>query len=107
MIAFDQKSLKKKTGSDGGDGSPRYVLRLYVSGMMQKSIEAIKNIKEICELHLKDNYDLSIIDVYQQPLLAIEEQIIVLPVLIIKSPLPERRIIGSLSEREKVLDILK
>jgi circadian clock protein KaiB len=87
-------------------GRPKYVLRLYVSGILQNSVRAIKNINQICEQHLKDNFELEIIDIYQQPDLAKSEQIIVIPVMIIKYPLPERRLIGDLSNVEKVLEIL-
>jgi circadian clock protein KaiB len=87
-------------------GGPKYILRLYVSGILQNSLRAIKNINQICEHHLKDNYELEIIDIYQQPEFAISEQIIVIPVLIIKYPLPERRLIGDLSDVDKILQIL-
>ena len=87
-------------------GRPKYILRLFVSGILQNSVRAIKNINQICEQHLKGNYELEIIDIYQQPDLAISEQIIVIPVMIIKYPLPERRLIGDLSNVEKVLEIL-
>jgi len=87
-------------------GGPKYILKLFVSGIMQNSVRAIKNINQICEEHLKDNYELEIIDIYQQPELAIREQIIVIPALIIKSPLPERRFIGDLSDIDKILKVL-
>ena len=93
-------------GTEHKKGRSKYILRLFVSGILQNSIRAIKNINLICEEHLKGNYDLEIIDIYQQPELAISEQIIVIPVMIIKSPLPERRLIGDLSNAEKVLEIL-
>ena len=60
----------------------------------------------ICEEHLKDKYALTIIDIYRYPELAVKEQIIVVPVLVIKDPLPERRALGDLSDTEKVLEIL-
>ena len=84
----------------------KYILRLFVSGILQNSVRAIKNINQICEQHLKEDYELEVIDIYQQPEIARSEQIIVIPVLIIKYPLPERRLIGDLSEAEKVLEIL-
>ncbi|MEJ7766884.1 MAG: circadian clock KaiB family protein [Chitinophagaceae bacterium] len=87
------------------DGA-KYILQLFVSGMMQNSVRAIRNLNQICDEHLKSNYDLEIIDIYQQPDLAISEQIIIIPVMIIKNPLPERRIFGDLSDTEKVLEIL-
>lgn len=82
---------------------PRYELRLYVAGMTPRSTRAIANIKEICEEYLKGLYSLRVIDLYQQPQLAEGHQIIAVPTLIKKLPLPLRRIIGDLSDREKVL----
>jgi len=82
---------------------PQYVLRLYVTGMTPRSARAIANIKEICEEHLKGRYDLQVIDIYQQPMLAEGDQIIGVPTLIKKLPLPLRRIMGDLSDREQVL----
>jgi circadian clock protein KaiB len=84
-------------------GRPRYRLRLYVAGMTPRSARAIANIKEICEVHLKGLYDLQVIDLYQQPMLAEGDQIIAVPTLIKKLPLPLRRLIGDLSDRERVL----
>ena len=84
-------------------GSQAYVLQLYVTGMTPRSARAIANAKEICETHLQGQYDLSVIDIYQQPQLANDEQIIAVPTLVKKLPLPLRRIIGDLSNRDKVL----
>jgi circadian clock protein KaiB len=80
-----------------------YVLRLLVTGATPNSSRAIANLKEICETYLKGKYELEIIDVYQQPLIAESEQIIALPLLIKKSPLPQKRLIGDMSDIEKVL----
>jgi circadian clock protein KaiB len=82
---------------------PLYVLRLYVTGMTTRSARAVANIQEICEEHLKGRYDLQVIDIYQQPVLTKGEQIIAVPTLIKKLPLPLRRILGDLSDREQVL----
>lgn len=97
---------KRYAADPGKTRRPKYVFRLFVSGILQNSVLAIKNIKQICEHHLKDNYELEIIDINQQPDLATSEQIIVIPVMIIKYPLPERRLIGDLSNTEKVLEVL-
>ena len=80
-----------------------YVFRLYVSGSTLKSALAVENIKRICEQYLKNRYDLEVIDIYQQPDLAREEQIVAVPTLIKLMPLPVRRLIGDLSNLEKVL----
>jgi circadian clock protein KaiB len=81
----------------------KYVLRLYVAGITSKSSAAIKNITQICEENLKGRYDLQVIDIYQQPSLAGGEQIIAVPTLIKKLPLPLRRFIGDMADREKIL----
>ncbi len=80
-----------------------YLLRLYVTGMTPKSIRAIANIRKICEEHLQGRYRLEVVDLYQQPQLAQGEQIIAAPTLIKELPLPLRRIIGDLSNTERVL----
>jgi len=80
-----------------------YVLRLYVAGITPRSQEAIRSVKAICEEHLAGRYDLEVIDIYQQPVLAKGEQIIAAPTLIKKLPLPLRRLIGSMADTEKVL----
>lgn len=85
------------------DGAWQYVLRLYVAGINPRSSAAIRSITEICEEHLKGRYDLEIIDIYQQPTLSKGEQIIAAPTLIKKLPLPLRRFIGNLSDKERIL----
>ena len=81
----------------------RYVLRLYVTGMTPRSMRAIENVRAICEEHLQGRYELEVIDIYQQPVLAKGEQIVAAPTLIKKLPAPLRRIIGDLSNEERVL----
>ncbi|ACU61787.1 circadian clock KaiB family protein [Chitinophaga pinensis] len=83
-----------------------YVLRLFITGSTPNSIRAVSNIRQICETYLKGRYSLEIIDVYQEPALAQQEQIIALPLLIKKLPLPQRKLIGDLSESDKILKIL-
>jgi len=80
-----------------------YVLRLYVAGINPRSSAAIRSIQKICEQHLKDHYDLEIIDIYKQPILAKGEQIIAAPTLIKKLPQPLRRFIGDLTDHERIL----
>lgn len=79
------------------------MLRLFVTGMTPRSIQAVENVRRICEEHLEGRYDLQVIDIYQQPTLAKGEQIIATPTLIRKLPLPLRRVIGDLSNTERVL----
>jgi circadian clock protein KaiB len=81
----------------------KYLLRLYIAGSTIQSKRAIENIKKICEEHLKGRYELEVIDLYQRPSLAQDEQIIAAPTLIKKLPLPLRRIIGNLSDTKRVL----
>lgn len=81
----------------------KYILKLFVTGALPNSTRAISNLKAICEQYLKGRYELEIIDIYQQPDLALAEEIIVIPVLIKKFPLPEVRLIGDLSDIEKVI----
>src|SRR5512134_1175503 len=102
------KRMKDATASferalRGHADQEKYVLRLYVTGMTPRSTTAIENIKNICEEHLRDRYELEIIDVYQQPVLAKGEQIIAAPTLIKELPLPLRRFIGDMSQAEKIL----
>jgi circadian clock protein KaiB len=80
-----------------------YVFRLYVTGASPNSLRAIANTRELCEEHFNDNYELEIIDVHQQPSVAKQENIIALPLLIKKHPLPEKRLIGDMSDMERVL----
>lgn len=81
----------------------RYVLRLYITGMTPRSTEAFAAIKAICEEHLPARYDLEVIDIYEHPSLAKDEQIIAVPTLVKQLPLPLRRLIGNLADKERVL----
>src|SRR5690349_8339928 len=81
----------------------RYTLRLYVAGLTPRSQEAIRNITAICDENLAGRCDLEVIDIYQNPVLAKGEQIIAAPTLIKKLPLPLRKIIGNMADKDKVL----
>lgn len=81
----------------------KYVLRLFVAGINPKSRKAIENLKEILEENLKDQYELEIIDIYQQPIFAKEGQIVAAPTLIKELPPPLRRFVGDLSNKERIL----
>lgn len=78
-------------------------LRLYVAGKSAKSLLAIANLKKICEEHLQDRHQIEIIDLVEHPQIARKEQIIAVPTLIKRFPLPLKQIIGDLSDREKVI----
>jgi circadian clock protein KaiB len=97
---------KIRAGRHSDSSPPRetkYLLRLYVTGVTPRSTRAIENIRKICEEHLKGRYDLEVVDIYQQITLARDEQIIAAPTLLKKLPLPLRRIVGDLSDKERVL----
>jgi len=113
-----QKSAKKRPGSAKKPSqatqafeaalaqqppADRYLLRLFVTGTTPRSSRAIKNIRAICEEKLKGRYDLEVIDIYQHPEQAKPEQIVVTPTLVRSLPLPVRRLIGDLSNEERVL----
>jgi circadian clock protein KaiB len=87
----------------GQSSAERYVLRLYVTGTTPRSASAIRNLRAICEEKLHGRYDLEVIDIYQHPELAGQAQIVVAPTLIKQLPLPVRRLIGDLSEADRVL----
>ena len=83
----------------GGEAA-RFVLRLFVAGATEQSKNAICNVKNVCEQHLKDRYELQVIDVFQTPVLAVSENIVATPTLVLPQPL--RRVIGNLSH-ERVM----
>lgn len=91
---------KQKPPAPVGSG---YDLRLYVAGQSPKSLTAFANLKRICEEHLAGQYRIEIIDLLQNPQLAADEQILALPTLVRKLPEPIRKIIGDLSNTERVL----
>jgi circadian clock protein KaiB len=82
---------------------PVYQLRLYIAGASPNSNRAINNIRIFCEQHLKDCHNLEIIDVYQQPQIAVKDQVIALPLLIKSSPPPLKRLIGDMSDTAKLI----
>jgi circadian clock protein KaiB len=81
----------------------KYVLKLYITGMTARSQEALRNIKKIMHENFGDNYELEVIDIYQQPTLAKDDQIIAVPTLIKKLPAPLRRLIGDLSQEDRII----
>jgi circadian clock protein KaiB len=83
--------------------STKYQLRLYIAGQTQKSVAAIANLKKTCEAHLKGQYSIELIDLLANPQLAESDQIFAIPTLVRRVPEPIRKIIGDLSDQEKVL----
>jgi circadian clock protein KaiB len=86
-----------------GDASARWNLRLYVAGQTPRSLTAFKNLKGICEEYLKGKYHIEVIDLMENPTLARGDQILAIPTLVRKLPQPIRKIIGDLSNTERVL----
>ncbi len=101
----------KNTESKKGNGkqipakpvSDEWVLRLYVAGQTPKAIMAFKNLKLICEEQLKGKYEIQVIDLLMNPQLGRDDQILAVPTLVRKLPVPVRKIIGDLSDSERVL----
>jgi circadian clock protein KaiB len=83
--------------------SAKYILRLYVTGSSTRSLKAVYNLKKICEEYLLDEYDLEVIDINENPRAAREEQIIAVPTLVKQLPEPLRKLVGDLSNTQKVL----
>ncbi len=94
------RELERKIKASPEDS---YVLRLYIAGVTPRSTRAILNVRKICEEYLKGRYELEVIDIYRQPILAKGEQIIAAPTLLKKLPLPLRKFIGDMSDTEKIL----
>jgi circadian clock protein KaiB len=99
---MDRKFAEGPMGQNMAD-LDGYYLRLYVAGQTPKSIAAIANLKKICEQHLTNQYEIEIIDLMKDPALAMRHQIVAIPTLIRQLPEPLKRIIGDLSNTEKVL----
>lgn len=85
------------------DDAEHYNLRLYVAGQTTKSIAAFANLKKICEQHLAGRYTIEVVDLLQQPQLAQGDQILAIPTLVRRLPEPIKKIIGDLSNTERVL----
>jgi circadian clock protein KaiB len=100
--------MKARTVKRPASGAHRrpaklWELRLYVAGQTPKSLTAFSNLKAICENHLKDRYRIEVIDLVEQPQLSRGDQILAIPTLVRKLPQPVRKIIGDLSDTERVL----
>lgn len=92
-----------KTRSASGQTRKQWELRLYVCGQTPRAITAFENLRRICEEHLSGEYSIEVIDVQKTPQLAVGDQIVAVPTLVRRLPQPVRRIIGDLSDTEKVL----
>jgi len=102
---------KKKTGKKKGlshdkeseEDKQKYALRLYVTGQTPRSLRSVENLRNLCEKHLKGRYDLEVVDIYQQPSLAKEMQILAAPTLVKALRLPLRRLVGDFSDQNRVV----
>jgi circadian clock protein KaiB len=97
-----ERASRNANGTSRGDGK-QYLLRLYVAGQTPRSLQALSNLKRICEEHLSGRYKVEVIDLIQKPQLAATDQILAIPTLVRPLPKPVRKIIGDLSNTERVL----
>ena len=95
--------MKKTKSQQNNSKIAAYELRLYVAGKTPRSLTAIENLKRICEEHLKGKYRIEVIDLLEKPQLARGDQILAIPTLVRNLPMPIRKIIGDLSNTERVL----
>jgi circadian clock protein KaiB len=109
MKATPNKPSRRATNANGhspladGDEPRQWNLRLYVAGQTPHSLSAFKNLKELCEEYLKGKYHIEVVDLMENPALARGDQILAVPTLVRKLPQPIRKIIGDLSNTERVL----
>ena len=99
--ASRSRGAKRKQKSESE--KQHYVLRLYVTGQTPRSLRSVENLQRLCEKHLPGRFSLEVIDIYQQPALAAEGQIIAAPTLIKAMPLPLRRLVGDFSDANRVV----
>ena len=102
MSGLEPTGEESEAGADAADEG-LYHLRLYVAGQTAKSLAAMANLKRFCEEHLAGRYDIEVIDLMKNPQLAAGDQILAIPTLVRRLPAPLKRIIGDLSNTEKVL----
>ncbi len=88
---------------NAADGAPMYDLRLYVAGQSPRSVRAVENLRQVCDTHLAGRYRVQVIDLLVNPSLARGDEIVAVPTLVRKLPEPIRRIIGDLSDTDRVL----
>jgi circadian clock protein KaiB len=100
---MNTSTAKRRAANANGRSGKVWQLRLYVAGQTPKSLAAFSNLKQICESHLKGRYRIEVIDLVERPLLSRGDQIVAIPTLVRKLPVPVRKIIGDLSDTERVL----
>ena len=97
------KTTRRRESNSNGRPAKLWQLRLYVAGQTPKSLTAFSNLKQICESHLKGRYHIQVIDLVERPQLSRGDQILAIPTLVRKLPVPVRKIIGDLSDTQRVL----
>jgi circadian clock protein KaiB len=102
-IKHEKSKTSRRKEQPAKARSDKWVLRLYVAGQTPKTVTAFNNLKLICEDHLKGKYHIEVIDLLKNPQLARDDQILAIPTLVRKLPMPVRNIIGDLSNTERVL----
>jgi circadian clock protein KaiB len=104
-VAAKSEDFSAEINADGvaPDGAPMYDLRLYVAGQSPRSVRALDNLRKVCDEHLAGRYRVEVIDLLENPALARGDEIIAVPTLVRKLPEPIRKIIGDLSDTERVL----
>lgn len=100
-VSGDETAAFEQALAQAGEG--QYVLRLYLTGHTSRSLNAVQAVKKLCEVHLLGRYELEIVDLVQQPERAQAAQIIAAPTLVKELPLPLRRLIGDLTDPDRVL----
>jgi circadian clock protein KaiB len=102
-LKLKTRTARRRASGSNGRAAKLWQLRLYVAGQTPKSLTAFSNLKKICESHLKGCYRIEVIDLSEQPSLSKGDQILAIPTLVRKLPQPMRKIIGDLSDTERVL----
>ena len=104
MTRAPRRKQKSRNGRNV-NSKPRklYSLRLYITGQTPRSSASVRNLRKVCDEYLEGKFELEVIDVYQRPELAKEAQIIAAPTLVKRLPLPLRKLVGDLSNRQQVL----
>jgi circadian clock protein KaiB len=98
-----QGTQQNQDWNDDDEMNNHFELNLYIAGASSNSVRAVANLREICEKYIRERYTLRVIDVHQEKSLASQEQLVALPMLIKSKPYPERRLIGDMSDTQKVL----
>jgi circadian clock protein KaiB len=98
-----KKARKKPRKRDRQEARARYILKLYITGQTPRSLQSVENLRALCDKYLPGQFDLEVVDIYQQPAMAAEGQIIAAPTLIKSMPLPLRRLVGDFSDKERVI----